>query len=79
MSDGSICTSCGKHKQTLYVVKSRLIPGAEWYVCEDCKDAGYEPRFAIVIVGRSEGLVAVSKYISKHLYVGEDILASELA
>ncbi|XAO35347.1 hypothetical protein SEA_FRANCOB_177 [Streptomyces phage Francob] len=37
-----------------------------------------EPRFAIILAGRSQGVDVVSEYVKYRRYCGEDILAKEL-
>lgn len=80
MPDSYTCQSCKKPKAKVSKVKSRLLP-THLLLCDECKSKGYEPRYAIIIAGRSdlsEKKDSVAPYIKKHLYVGPDILASEL-
>ena len=37
-----------------------------------------EPRYLIIIHGKAQGFEAVSPWIKKRRYIGEEILASEL-
>jgi hypothetical protein len=47
-------------------------------MCQTCIDAKYEPRWVIVLAGRSKGADSVKDFIIKRRYVGNDILANEL-
>jgi len=73
-----ICTSCEKQKLEVHLRKSRLIPGHVMYLCNDCIAAKMEPRYVVILAGRSFGPDAVKEYIRKRRYFGEDILATEL-
>jgi len=48
------------------------------YLCNDCFTNKREPRFAIIMVGRAKGIVAVEDYLRLHRYVGDEILAKDL-
>ncbi|QIQ63038.1 hypothetical protein SEA_MOAB_178 [Streptomyces phage Moab] len=37
-----------------------------------------EPRFAIILAGRSQGVDTVAEYVKNRRYCGADILAKEL-
>lgn len=69
------CTVCRKQKLQLRPRKSKLVPGMQMFLCNDCFNGKKEPRFAVIMAGRSGGIEAVQEYITKHRYVGEDILA----
>ena len=73
-----VCSSCAKQKSDLHPKKSRLMAGVTLYLCEQCAKAKMEPRYIIILVGRSEGTPAVADYIRARRYVGKDILAHEL-
>lgn len=47
-------------------------------VCPSCKKGGFEPRYIIILVARSEGTNAVAEYIRDHKYHGEPILGREM-
>lgn len=72
------CQSCGKPKAELSIVSSKVMAGSKWNLCEDCKSNGYEPRWALILVGRSLGLDRIKTYISKRKYVGEEILLRDI-
>lgn len=72
------CQSCGKQKQSVGAKKSAIAPGHTFLICESCREKKYEPRHLIIIVGRSKGPQAVREHIIKHLYVGEEITASDI-
>lgn len=74
-----VCSSCNKQRKDLHPRKSKLITSMTLYLCDECIKAKREPRFAIILHGRSHGFDSVSSYISQRRYVGEEILAKELA
>jgi protein-arginine kinase activator protein McsA len=76
MSD-LLCNSCDKQKATLKLVKSKLL-GVPLYMCESCIKSGYEPRYVIILAGRSMGSDAVKNYILKRKYFGRDITFAEI-
>jgi protein-arginine kinase activator protein McsA len=73
-----LCSSCSKPKAELHPRKSRLLAGTMLYLCNDCAKAKMEPRYIIILHGRSNGAESVSDYIRNHRYVGKPILAKEL-
>ena len=72
------CYCCGKQKANLHPKKSDIISGVTVLMCQSCIDAGYEPRWIIVLGGRQNGMDSVKDYIFKHKYIGDQILANEL-
>lgn len=73
-----VCTVCQKHKHQLRARKSKLNPGMQMYLCNDCFAGKYEPRWLIILVGQSDGIAAVQDYLLTHRYVGNDIAAVDL-
>lgn len=63
-----VCACCGKQRNELRVQKSKLLEGAKFAVCSTCKARGFEPRYLIVLVARSEGIDAVADYIRNGKY-----------
>jgi len=72
------CFSCKKDKNQLYPKKSDILDNITHYMCKSCIDAKYEPRWVIVLAGRSSGFDSVRDYILNHRYVGVEITAQEL-
>lgn len=74
------CTVCRKHKANLRPRKSKLMPNMPMFLCTDCFDGKFEPRFAVILVARDpdQGLSAVRDYIRNHRYYGDKIRAEEL-
>lgn len=72
-----LCYSCNKSKNKLDVKRSTLMP-INLLMCESCITAKYEPRWVVILAGRSNGSDSVKEIIAKHRYTGKDILASEL-
>lgn len=56
------------------------MPMMPMFLCNDCFEGGFEPRFAIIMVARdpAQGLPVVRDYIRKHRYSGDKIRAEEL-
>jgi len=75
---GSVCTVCQGVKHTLRPRKSKLLPNTTLLLCNGCFEGRKEPRFAIILAGRKNGIDSVSDYIRNHRYVGKDITAREL-
>lgn len=74
-----LCSSCNRPKADLHVKKSKLISSMTLTLCAECIRIKAEPRFIIILHGRSNGFDSVKDYIRQHRYVGKDILAKELA
>jgi hypothetical protein len=72
------CYSCNKQKNELHPKKSELLDGVVSLMCQTCIDLKYEPRWIIVLTGRSKGADSVRDFIVKRRYLGNDILAHEL-
>jgi hypothetical protein len=47
-------------------------------MCETCITSKFEPRWVIILAGRSNGVDHVKEYIQKKRYIGNDVSASEL-
>jgi hypothetical protein len=47
-------------------------------MCETCITSKFEPRWVIILAGRSNGVDHVKEYIQKKRYIGSDVSASEL-
>jgi len=73
-----LCTVCKQQKNKLHARKSRLWPAVDLFLCGDCNDAKREPRFVIILAGRTNGIDSIKDYINKHRYVGKPIEVSEL-
>ena len=47
-------------------------------MCQACIDLKYEPRWVIILAGRSQGPDYVKEFIIRRRYVGNEVSASEL-
>jgi hypothetical protein len=56
------------------------MPSMPMFLCNDCFEGKYEPRFAVIMVARdpNQGLAVVRDYIRSHRYHGDKIRAEEL-
>lgn len=72
------CTVCRKHRANLRTRKSKLIPSMAMFLCNECFEGKREPRFAVIMVARRDGVVAVRDHIRNHRYYGDKIRAEEL-
>ena len=72
-----LCYSCNKSKNKLDVRRSSLLP-INLLVCESCTSAKLEPRWVVILAGRSNGSDYVKEFIIKRKYLGNEITASEL-
>ena len=50
------------------------------FLCSECFEGKFEPRFAVIMVARDreQGLPVVREYIRNHRYFGPKITAEEL-
>jgi hypothetical protein len=72
------CASCGKPRHEIHIYKSQLFTNMPLALCNSCRSAGFEPRWMIILFGRQNGAQSVERYLKKHLYHGDAILATEL-
>lgn len=72
------CYSCGKQKNELQPCKSSLLNGVTMLMCQSCIELKYEPRWVIVLAGRTYGSDSVRDFIVKRRYIGNEIFANEL-
>jgi hypothetical protein len=72
-----LCYSCNKSKNKLDAKKSSLLP-INLLICESCISAKLEPRWVVILAGRSQGPDYVKEFIIKRRYIGNEITASEL-
>lgn len=77
MTEKILCYSCNKSKNKLSVKQSSLFP-INLLMCETCINSKLEPRWTIILAGRTQGSDSVKEYIIKKRYLGDDITASEL-
>ena len=77
MSDG-ICASCRNQKHHLTMRKSRLKPDTALLLCDTCIKNRLEPRWIVMMIGRSEGFDAIKDYIRPQRYIGEPILLEDM-
>ena len=75
--DKILCYSCSKSKHKLNAKKSSLLP-INLLMCESCINAKYEPRWVVILAGRSIGADHVREFVLKKRYIGNEISASEL-
>lgn len=73
-----VCTVCQKHKNQLRPRKSKLMPGMQMYLCNNCFENRYEPRWLVIMVAQEDGHEAVRDYLINHKYVGDEIPAVDL-
>lgn len=73
-----VCACCGRQHNDLRAQKSRLLDGLKFMACPSCKKGGFEPRYVIILVARSEGTDKVAEHIRDHKYHGEPILGREM-
>lgn len=72
------CQSCNEQRNKLHRVKSALIPSMEINICSDCKSSKMEPRWIVVLAGRSHGAEHVQEVVTKRRYKGREIELKEL-
>jgi hypothetical protein len=72
-----LCYSCNKTKNQLHAKRSALLP-INLLMCETCITSKFEPRWVVILSGRSNGADYVRDYVLKKRYMGNEISASEL-
>lgn len=72
------CTVCRRHRAQLRPRKSKLLPGRTLFLCTECFDGKREPRWAVIVTARSEGVEAVRPWIRNRRYYGDKITLDEL-
>ncbi len=72
-----LCYSCNKSKNKLSLKPSSIL-SINLLLCQSCIDSKYEPRWAIILSGRSNGHDHVKDFIQKRRYIGQEITAAEL-
>jgi len=78
MGNDQVCDSCEKQKAELRVVKSKVIPDVNLLMCKTCISNRYEPRWCLILAGRSYGPKKVKDWINKRRYLGDVISFSEV-
>lgn len=73
-----VCSVCSGHRETLHSRKSKLLKTVGLYLCNDCLKTNKEPRWLIILIGRTKGPNFVYQYIKHRRYDGEEIMAKEL-
>lgn len=73
-----ICSVCKKNKHTVTTKKSALMPGVDLILCNECLDEKREPRWTIVLAGRSGKIKEIRPFLRHHRYVGDKITAAEI-
>lgn len=81
MSDAGerfMCSVCSGQRKELHAKKSKLLKSTQLYLCNECLKGQKEPRWLIILIGRTKGPGTVVDYVKKRRYAGEPILAEEL-
>ena len=58
--------------------KSKIKRGSGFYLCEGCAAEKHEPRFWLILFGRSNGVRSIEKHAQQGLYCGPEILLREV-
>lgn len=73
-----VCASCRNHKFKLTAKKSRLKTDQVLLLCDTCIKQKFEPRWIVMMVGRSEGFDAIKDYIKPQRYIGDPIMLEDM-
>jgi hypothetical protein len=73
-----ICSCCTNPKMEVFEVESGLMPPMRLLLCKRCRDEDHEPRYAIILAGRS-GSRAAGKIAKQRKYCGSFITLEEMA
>jgi hypothetical protein len=71
-----VCDSCGAQRNTLVSKQSEIMKTMTFNFCTNCSDDGFEPRWLIILIGRTGK--DVSPWLDERKYVGEDIQEGDL-
>lgn len=72
------CDCCQNSKNELFPRKSFVLPGTTYKMCRSCIESRYEPRYAIIVAGRSYGHERVKNIILQRRYLGKEISYEEI-
>lgn len=72
------CDCCDSSKSELFARKSLVLPGTNYKMCRTCIENKLEPRWSIILAGRSFGHERVRKLILNHQYIGPEISYAEI-
>lgn len=72
------CASCNGQRNELKDVPSKLLPGMQFLMCNDCISKGWEPRWAVIMANQQFGNGAVKPFVTNHLYAGNQITLEEV-
>lgn len=78
MSNEQVCDSCEQQKAELRVVKSKVIPDMDLLLCKTCIGNRFEPRWCLILAGRSYGPDSVKSWVNKRRYIGDTISFAEV-
>jgi hypothetical protein len=70
--------SCDKVRNELTIKRSALFDTMTLILCKSCVQRGLEPRFAVVLAAREQGIERVKFWIANGKYIGAKITADEL-
>lgn len=73
------CSVCKDSSDTeARLLESECMPGARYIACSDCRENKREPRPLVVLGVRYGNARKSGQHIKYHLYLGEEITASEI-
>ena len=72
------CSVCKRNRQNVTTKKSALMPGIDLILCNECLDNKREPRWMIIMAGRSGNTDKIKPYLRHHRYCGDKITAEEI-
>ena len=72
------CSVCKRERHKVTTKKSALMTGVDLILCNECFDAKREPRWTIVLAGRSGKIEQIRPFLKNHRYVGDKITAAEI-
>ena len=74
-----LCSVCKKQRNTVTPKKSNLMKDVDLFLCNECLEGKREPRYLIVLAGRSGiDMTVLRPYLRNHRYCGDEITAKEL-
>jgi hypothetical protein len=70
------CQCCNKQKARITAQDSQLVKGNKLLLCTECRKAGHEPRYFVVIAARSGK--NVREFVVGARYCGAELTANEV-
>lgn len=72
------CSVCKNDRNTVTPKKSALMSSVQLILCNECLEARREPRYIIIMAGRSGKTKEIRPFLKNKRYVGKEITAADI-